>query len=365
MGAGSVQLKRIAHWGWGVVSTASNAPESGADVAASGPGELGMADVAVQHFRSRDVDETQAFLSRLGHHTRAPSTRDPFAYELAGAATRALTAVRINVAGRHAMRATDSAPMLFLPLRTSQTFNIGRKAWQPNPSSAIFVASDHEYSATAPAGAFLGLRVDGELLRREISGRLMGRSQALMLKSVEIPIDAGRLAALQAIHERMFTAAKNIHPWGAYGTVEAFEAEAASWVAGLVMERAGVRAASSASLQRLDRLERWLGAHLGESITLDRLCAVSGLGTRTLQKLFLARYGHSPLEWVNARRLAAARAHLLQASAGVAISTVALDSGFTHLGRFSGAYRQAHGELPSATLAAARSKQFRQESSPA
>jgi len=286
-----------------VVSTASNSHESGDGVAASGPGKVGMADVAVQHFRSRDVDETQAFLSQLGHHTRVPSGRDPFAYEIAGAATRALTAVRINVAGRHAMRAADSAPMLFLPLRAAQTFTIGRKAWQPNPSSAIFVASDHEYSAHAPAGA--------------------------------------------------------------YGNVEAFEADAASWVAGLVMEQAGVRAASPESLQRFERIEQWVAAHLGENITLDRLCAVSGLGPRSLQKLFLARYGQSPLEWVNARRLAAARAQLLQAPAAVAISTVALDSGFTHLGRFSGAYRQAHGELPSATLAAARSRQGRQQFSPA
>ncbi|MGL6223353.1 MAG: helix-turn-helix domain-containing protein [Steroidobacteraceae bacterium] len=255
--------------------------------------------------------------------------------------------------------------MLFLPLRAAQTFKIGRKAWQPSPSSAIFVASDHEYTAHAPAGAFLGLRVDGELLRREIAGRLMGRSQALMLKSVEIPIDAGRLAALEAIHQRMFTAANSPHAWGAYGNVEAFEAEAAAWFAGLVMEQAGVRAASPASLQQIERLERWLPAHLGENITLDRLCAVSGLGTRNLQKLFLARYGQSPLEWVTARRLAAARAQLLQAPAAVAISKVALDAGFTHLGRFSGAYRQAHGELPSATLAAARSRPVRYESSPA
>lgn len=348
-----------------MAGTARNLHESGDGCAASGPGDLGVADVAVQHFRSRDLDETQAYLSQFGHHTRAPFGRDPFAYELAGAATRALTAVRIQVAGRHAMRAADSAPMLFLPLRAEQTFKIGRKAWQPNPSSAIFVASNHEYSAHAPAGAFLGLRVDGELLRREISGRLMGRSQALMLQSVEIPIDSGRLAALQAIHERMFTAAKSLHPWGAYGNVEAFEADTAAWVAGLVMEQAGVRAASSESLRQVERLERWLAAHLGESISLDRLCAVSGLGTRTLQKLLLARYGQSPLEWVNARRLAAARAQLLQAPANIAISTVALDAGFTHLGRFSGAYRQAHGELPSATLAAARSRPVRQESSPA
>jgi transcriptional regulator GlxA family with amidase domain len=154
----------------------------------------------------------------------------------------------------------------------------------------------------------------------------------------------------------MFAAAKGSHAWGAYANVDAFEAEVASWVAGLVIERAGAMVASSGSLQRVERLERWLDLHLGETITLDQLCAVTGLRWRALQKLMMARYGQSPLEWVNARRLAAARAQLLKSPSGVAISMVALDCGFTHLGRFSAAYRQAHGELPSATRAAARSQ---------
>src|SRR5512134_1368499 len=149
-----------------------------------------MAGVIVDHFRSRDRDETQAFLGRLGHHIKVPYGSDPFAYELAGAASRNLSAVHINVAARQAMRAADSAPMLFLPLRAGYTFNIGRKAWQPDVSKAMFVASGHEYSAHAPAGAVLGLRIDGDLLCRAISGRMWGRSRPLLLKSVEIPIDA-------------------------------------------------------------------------------------------------------------------------------------------------------------------------------
>lgn len=320
--------------------------------------------MVVNHFRSRDRDETQVFLGQFGHHTRVPHGRDPFAYELAGAASRSLTAVHIDVAVRQAMRATDSAPMLFLPLRTGYAFNIGRKAWQPDPSSAILIAPDHEYSAQAPAGAFLGLRIDGDLLCREISGRMRGRSKPLLLKSVEIPIDAGRMATLRAIYDRMFAVGKGTHPWGVYSNVDTFEAEVASWVAGLVIEQAGARVASAESLQRVERLERWLDQHLGENIKLDQLCAVSGVRWRALQKLMLARYGQSPLEWVNARRLAAARARLLQAPSGVAISTVALDCGFSHLGRFSAAYRRAHGELPSATLAAARSHRAEREDLP-
>lgn len=339
-----------------MVDAASGSTEPGEVVA--GPGAAGNStpDVAVQHFKSRDPDETQAFLCRSDHQLRVPHGKDAFAYELTGAATRSITAVHINVAVRQAMRATDSAPMLFLPLQADFSFNIGRKAWHPNPSKAIFVAPGHEYSANAPAGSVLGLRVDRELLHREISGRIRGRSRTLLLQSVELPIDAGRLATIRAFYERMFAVGKGSQPWAVYGNVDAFEGATAAWVAGLVLEQAGVRSAPPGGLQRVERLERWLGAHLGEDITLDHLCAVSGVRSRALQKLMLARYGQSPLEWLNARRLAAARAHLLRAPAGVAISMVALDCGFTHLGRFSAAYRRAHGELPSATVSMARAR---------
>lgn len=350
--------------GRGMVGATSNSQGSGDGSTASDTDAPGIGDVATAHFRSQDPDETRAFLGQSGHDIKIPYGRDPFAYELAGAGSRRLTAVHINVAVRQAMRATDSAPMMFLPLRSGYTFNIGRKAWHPDPSKAMLIASGHEYSAHAPAGALLGLRIDGDLLCREISGRMRGRSRPLLLKSVEIPIDAARLAMLRAIYERMFAAGKGTHPWGAYGNVDAFESEVASWVAGLVIEQAGARVASAESLQRLERLERWLDVHLGENITLDQLCAVSGVGWRSLQKLMMARYGQSPLEWVNARRLAAARAHLLKSPFGVAISSVALDCGFTHLGRFSAAYRRAHGELPSATVAAARLQHRKRDSLP-
>jgi transcriptional regulator GlxA family with amidase domain len=114
----------------------------------------------------------------------------------------------------------------------------------------------------------------------------------------------------------------------------------------------------------MERLERWVDAHLAEAITLDRLCALSGVGGRILQKSVMALRGQSPLEWVAARRLAAVRARLLNGPPDVAISTVALDCGFAHLGRFSAAYRQAYGELPSATLAATRSRPARRQSQP-
>lgn len=348
-----------------MVGAESNSERSGVGFARPDQGGRGTADAAVHQFRSRDLDETRAFIGQFGQHTRVPYGRDPFGYEFVGTVSRSLAAAHMQIAVRQTMRAAVRAPTLLLPLRPGDTYNIGRKALQPDPTKAVLLATGHEYSLHGPAGACLGLRIDGDLLCQEISGRMLGRSKPLLLKSVEIPMDAGRQAVFRSIYDRMFAAAKGNHTWGSYGNVDTFEAEVASWVAGLVIEQAGALAASAGSLQRVERLERWLDAHLGEDITLDQLCAVSGIRWRALQKLMMARYGQSPLEWVKARRLAAVRERLLKSNPGVVISMVALDCGFTHLGRFSAAYRRAHGELPSATLAAARSQPGKREDLPA
>jgi AraC-like DNA-binding protein len=339
-----------------MVGAASNSERSGDGLAGPDQGGRGATDAAVHRFRSRDLDETRAFIGQFGHHTRVPHGRDPFGYEFVAAVSRRIVAAHMHVSVRQTMRAAANAPTLLLPLRPGDTYSLGRKALHTDPSKAILLATGHEYSLHGPAGACVGLRIDEDLLCREISARMRGRSQALLLTSVEIPMDAGRLAAFRSIYDRMFAAARGDHPSGSSGNVDTLEVEVASWVSGLVIERAGARAASAGSFQRIERLERWLDAHLGEDISLERLCAVAGVRGRALQKLMMARFGQSPLERVNARRLAAVRERLLKSNSGVVISMVALDCGFTHLGRFSAVYRQAYGELPSETLAAARSR---------
>jgi transcriptional regulator GlxA family with amidase domain len=112
---------------------------------------------------------------------------------------------------------------------------------------------------------------------------------------------------------------------------------------------AGVRCANDISLERIVRVQRWIDAHLDQDITLDRLCAVAGIGPRALQRSLLAARGQSPHELVTSRRLAVARRLLESGSSRVVVSKVALDCGFSHLGRFAAAYRRIYGESPSET----------------
>ncbi len=64
----------------------------------------------------------------------------------------------------------------------------------------------------------------------------------------------------------------------------------------------------------------------------------------------IAARGQALHEFVTARRLAAARRRLESASSPVRVSTVALDCGFAHFGRFADSYRAAFGESPVETV---------------
>ena len=81
------------------------------------------------------------------------------------------------------------------------------------------------------------------------------------------------------------------------------------------------------------------------------LAAVAGVGVRVLQESFKQHVGMPPLTYL--RRLRLDRVHSELAGADpwqVSVGDVATRWGFTHLGRFAGAYRERYGESPSQTL---------------
>ncbi|MHC2776863.1 transcriptional regulator GlxA family with amidase domain [Bradyrhizobium liaoningense] len=110
----------------------------------------------------------------------------------------------------------------------------------------------------------------------------------------------------------------------------------------------------SGQAERLPRALRVARDHLadnaGEPLDLEELACVSGIGIRALQLGFRRHFGVSISQMLLDMRLAGLHARLAQASAGVSITDLAFDLGFTHLGRMAGAYREKFGETPSATL---------------
>jgi AraC-like DNA-binding protein len=97
------------------------------------------------------------------------------------------------------------------------------------------------------------------------------------------------------------------------------------------------------------RAAEYIEANLAGPITLADLSDVSGASVRALQAAFQRHHGCTPTEFLRDRRLERARARLLRGDPQVAIVQIARDCGFTHLGRFSLAYRRRFGETPTAT----------------
>ena len=70
-----------------------------------------------------------------------------------------------------------------------------------------------------------------------------------------------------------------------------------------------------------------------------------------LQESFRQHVGVPPLTYLRLLRLEGVHAELARAGpGGPGVSEVATRWGFTHLGRFAGAYRERYGVTPSQTL---------------
>ena len=106
----------------------------------------------------------------------------------------------------------------------------------------------------------------------------------------------------------------------------------------------------SSGSYRLDALLRYVHSHLAAPVSLADLAHASGTSLRVLQLLCKRHLGLTPMEVLRNARLDAARSKFA-ANAGLSVTTVALELGFGHLGRFSHYYFQRFGELPSATAA--------------
>ena len=94
----------------------------------------------------------------------------------------------------------------------------------------------------------------------------------------------------------------------------------------------------------VDRIAQYVDAHLGETLTLDRLAAVVALSPFHFARAFRASTGLAPHRFVVARRMAAARSRLMRSDASVV--DIALGVGFSNISHFRRVFRREHGLLP-------------------
>jgi AraC-like DNA-binding protein len=111
------------------------------------------------------------------------------------------------------------------------------------------------------------------------------------------------------------------------------------------------RAAARTNHRLMGRLERVLDERAAEMLSLSDICKAVGVAERSLNLASREFLGMGVMRHVRNRRLDLVQAALLAANPGrTSIADIAMQFGFSELGRFAGAYRQRFGELPSATL---------------
>ncbi|MCZ6894931.1 MAG: AraC family transcriptional regulator [Gammaproteobacteria bacterium] len=92
----------------------------------------------------------------------------------------------------------------------------------------------------------------------------------------------------------------------------------------------------------------YIEAHLTAPMRITDVSTYAGVSLSKLERVFRRELMTSPAHYIRAHRLAAVRRTLTdEGVGGKQITKSAVEYGFTHLGRFSAAYRDQFGHLPS------------------
>ena len=105
------------------------------------------------------------------------------------------------------------------------------------------------------------------------------------------------------------------------------------------------------------RARDYIEDHYGQPLRMQDVCRETGVGLRRMQRAFACYFQMSPYEYLTKLRLDRTHRALVAGDPKIhTVTTVAVNHGFSHLGRFSRVYRDAFGELPSETLSAVAGK---------
>ncbi len=98
------------------------------------------------------------------------------------------------------------------------------------------------------------------------------------------------------------------------------------------------------------QLLAYVDAHIRDDLSVEELAQVGNVSVRTVYNLFAKYFNVTPKLFIKQSKLKSLREDLKHNPGIRNVTEVALDYGFTHLGRFSSDYRKMFGELPSETL---------------
>jgi AraC-like DNA-binding protein len=302
-------------------------------------------------YRTDDLDDAVDFVERhFGPHSRVQRARGPLGFDVRFSIAERSACGSSSTAVPSTLRAATRGFTVHLPTRQQNAYRIGRRSLRGAPDVAVLLSPGHDYSVDTAPGTVTAFVLEPSLLQREIDLLNVRRPGTWSLRSMQLPLSSQDVAAWRDLIGRYDRAAVRTAGARRMDELRALEDQLTSWLARRIVAAAGLVELSPSSRQIVERVDGWIRAHAAQPMSLDELRTVAGVSARTLQEACLARWGQTPIELVASRRLEIARS-LLSSARAPAVTAAALQSGFSHLGRFSVAYKRAFGESPSDTLA--------------
>jgi AraC-like DNA-binding protein len=301
-------------------------------------------------YRTDDLDEAVDFVQRhFAPHHRVPRARGPLGFDLRISSAERSASGAVSLAIPSTLRAATRGVTVHLPIQHGSAYRVGRRDLRSAPDVAVLLCPGHDYTIDSAPGTVMACVLEPSLLQREIDLLCVRRPRTWSLRSLRLPLSAPDVAILRGFIRQHGSAADGTGSAPRIDALRGVEDRFASWLASRIVAASGLVELSPSSRQAVERVDAWIRAHVAQPISLDQLRAVAGVSARTLQEACLARWGQTPIELVASRRLENARS-VLSSGRAAAVTAAAVDSGFSHLGRFSVAYKRAYGESPSDTL---------------
>jgi AraC-like DNA-binding protein len=286
-------------------------------------------------------------LQQDGYHSRVVHGTGPYGFSLSR-----LTASRASVGwGRTRLANTVWAryrvPTFHLPLEGHHEYAFGRSRRGADAGTLMFLPPGTETTRRSTGGAMLAIVIETEALSAEVRGRQAGASVGWPLVPHALELSQ---AQMHELYEAIAEMVRLLEPNTSSDLRTHADRRLISMLASVISSSPAASRPLPVAARRLVDLEDWIEAHLADGISLGRLCEFAQLGERSLQLAFQARRGMSPMRFIAERRLAIAHQRISNASPDDDVTVIATRVGFTHLGRFSMAYRATFGESPSHTI---------------
>jgi AraC-like DNA-binding protein len=315
-------------------------------------------DLAI--FHSQDRDETQAWLQKVDFRVDYPGcSADSLDVRLNGIYLPGMYLGYAQYGSTVLVRACPARNDYWvqLPLRGHLEAAVGRHIIDCNPSCAWIASPTRNdyYAIRSEAGsARLHLCLNKSAIAHQLEMLLgeplgaplefapamnlttgYGNSLARFVLLVATELDrAGSIyfapATMIALEQFIFTALLMSHPHNYSAALRRLEKPIAP--------------------RDVKRAIDYMEGHLDVPIGLGDIVRASGVAGRTLFKHFNDCRGLSPMRYLRNARLDKAREALRRAEHETSVTAIAMQWGFTHMGRFSVEYRRRFGESPSQTL---------------